>query len=96
MFLGVIGLAQDYKLLNKMIEYCNNKKSKCFFYFIGSGTKKNDLMKLTSHFKNVFFFPEMQISKINKVIKKCDVCISTLSKKFLFRKFSRKDFKVYG
>jgi glycosyltransferase involved in cell wall biosynthesis len=44
-------------------------------------------MKLTSHFKNVFFFPEMQISKINKVIKKCDVCISTLSKNFYSENF---------
>ena len=46
MFLGVVGLAQDYKLLSKMIEYCNNKKYKCTFYFIGSGTKKTDLEKI--------------------------------------------------
>jgi glycosyltransferase involved in cell wall biosynthesis len=87
LFLGVIGLAQDHKLLRRMIEYCNNKKFKCTFYFIGSGTKKNDLKKLTSHFKNVFYFPEMQISKIDKIIKKCDVCISTLSKNFYSENF---------
>lgn len=87
LFLGVIGLAQDHKLLSRMIEYCNNKKFKCTFYFIGSGTKKNDLEKLTSHFKNVFYFPEMQISKIDKIIKKCDVCISTLSKNFYSENF---------
>jgi glycosyltransferase involved in cell wall biosynthesis len=87
LFLGVIGLAQDHKLLSRMIEYCNNKKFKCTFYFIGSGTKKNDLEKLTSRFKNVFYFPEMQISKIDKIIKKCDVCISTLSKNFYSENF---------
>lgn len=82
LFLGVIGLAQDYKLLHKMIEYCNKKNFGCTFYFIGGGTKKKDLEKLTMHFKNVFFFPEMQLTKIDKFIKKCDVCISTLSKNF--------------
>ena len=87
LFLGVIGLAQDHKLLSRMIEYCNNKKFKCTFYFIGSGTKKKDLEKLTSHFKNVFYFPEMQISKIDNIIKKCDVCISTLSKNFYSENF---------
>jgi glycosyltransferase involved in cell wall biosynthesis len=87
LFLGVVGLAQDYKLLSRMIEYCNNKKYKCTFYFIGSGTKKTDLEKLTSHFKSVFFFSEMQISKIDKIIKRCDVCISTLSKNFYSENF---------
>ena len=87
LFLGVIGLAQDYELLSRMIEYCNNKKYKCIFYFIGSGTKKADLEKLTSHSKNVFFFPEMQISKIDKIIKRCDICISTLSKNFYSENF---------
>lgn len=87
MFLGVVGLAQDYKLLSRMIKYCNNKKYKCTFYFIGSGTKKTDLEKLTLHFKNVFFFSEMQISKIDKIIKRCDVCISTLSKNFYSENF---------
>lgn len=87
LLLGVIGLAQDYKLLSRMVEYCNNKKFKCTFYFIGSGTKKIDLEKLTSHFKNVFFFPEMQISKIDKIIKRFDVCISTLSKNFYSENF---------
>jgi glycosyltransferase involved in cell wall biosynthesis len=86
-FLGVIGLAQDYKLLSRMIEYCNNKRFKCTFYFIGSGTKKIDLQKLTSHFNNVFYFPEMKIFKIDKIIKRCDVCVSTLSKNFYSENF---------
>lgn len=87
LFLGVVGLAQDYKLLSRMVEYCNKKKYKCTFYFIGSGTKRTDLEKLTSQFKNVFFSPEMPISKIDKIIKKCDVCISTLSKNFYSENF---------
>jgi glycosyltransferase involved in cell wall biosynthesis len=86
-FLGVIGLAQDYKLLSRMIEYCNNKRFECTFYFIGSGTKKIDLQKLTSHFNNVFYFPEMKIFKIDKIIKRCDVCVSTLSKNFYSENF---------
>jgi glycosyltransferase involved in cell wall biosynthesis len=86
-FLGVIGLAQDYKLLSRMIEYCNNKRFECTFYFIGSGTKKIDLQKLTSHFNNVFYFPEMEIFKIDKIIKRCDVCVSTLSKNFYSENF---------
>jgi glycosyltransferase involved in cell wall biosynthesis len=86
-FLGVIGLAQDYKLLSRMIEYCNNKRFKCTFYFIGSGTKKIDLQKLTSRFNNVFYFPEMKIFKIDKIIKRCDVCVSTLSKNFYSENF---------
>jgi glycosyltransferase involved in cell wall biosynthesis len=85
--LGVIGLAQDYKLLSRMIEYCNNKRFKCTFYFIGSGTKKIDLQKLTSRFNNVFYFPEMKIFKIDKIIKRCDVCVSTLSKNFYSENF---------
>lgn len=87
LFLGVIGLAQDYKLLHRMIEYCNSKNYECVFYFIGSGSKKKDLEKITSHFRNVFFFPEMQLSKIDKIIKKCDVCLSTLSENFYTENF---------
>ena len=87
LFLGVVGIAQDYKLLSRMIQYCNNRNYLCTFYFIGSGTKKKDLEKLTSHFRNVFFFPEMQLSKIDKLIKKSDVCISTLSKNFYSENF---------
>ena len=57
-----------YKLLNKMIQYCNDNNLKSTFFFIGSGTKKDELVKLTSHYKNVFFFSEMSIYKINKLI----------------------------
>jgi len=79
---GVIGVAQDYKLLYKMIKFCNDKNYKSVFYFIGSGTKKKKLIELTSNFKNVFFYPEMHISKLDETIKKVDVCISTLIKDF--------------
>ena len=89
-FLGVIGVAQDYKLLNKMIQYCNDNNLKSTFFFIGSGTKKDELVKLTSHYKNVFFFSEMSIYKIDKILKKCDVCISTLSQNFYSENFPGK------
>jgi hypothetical protein len=56
LFLGVVGIAQDYKLLFKIIEYCHNSSFKCTFFFIGSGTRKAELMSLTRQYKNVFFF----------------------------------------
>lgn len=89
-FLGVIGIAQDYKLLNRMIQFCKDNNLKSNFFFIGSGTKKDELIKLTSGNNNVFFFSEMSIHKIDKIINQCDVCISTLSKNFYSENFPGK------
>lgn len=81
-FIGVIGLAQDHELLFSIIQYCKKNNLKSSFFFVGSGTKKKELVELTSNFKNVFFLPEMHLSKLNLIIQKCDVCLSTLSKDF--------------
>ena len=90
LFLGVVGVAQDHELLFKIIKYCNDNNFKSTFYFIGSGSKKENLIKLTSTYKNVFFFPEKSIFKIHKILKKCDVCLSTLSKNFYSENFPGK------
>ena len=89
-FLGVIGVAQDHKLLNRMIQFCNEQKFQASFFFIGSGTEKEKLINLTNRYNNVFFYSEMNIHKIDKFIKKCDVCISTLSKNFYSENFPGK------
>lgn len=90
LFLGVVGIAQDYKLLFEIIKYCHESSFKCTFFFIGSGTRKLELMSLTRQYKNVFFFSEMNISRVDKIIKQCDVCISTLSKFFYSDNFPGK------
>ena len=90
MFLGVICVAQDYELLYRITKYCNDNNFKSTFFFIGSGTKKNDLIKLTSKYKNVFFFSEKHNNQIDKIIQKCDICISTLSDKFYSENFPGK------
>ena len=82
LFVGVLGLAQDHDLLFKIIQYCKINNLRSTFFFIGAGTKKAELIKLTSNFKNVFFFEEIQLNKLDNAIQKCDVCISTLSKHF--------------
>lgn len=89
-FLGVIGVAQDYKLLDRMIKFCKDNNLQSTFFFIGSGTEKEKLIELTKNYNNVFFFPEMSIHKIDKIIKQCDVCISTLSKNFYSENFPGK------
>ncbi len=89
-FLGVIGIAQDHKLLNKMIQFCNEQKFKSSFFFIGSGTEKEKLINLTNKNNNVFFYSEMNIHEVDKIIEKCDVCISTLSKNFYSENFPGK------
>ena len=81
-FAGVVGIAQDYKLLFRIIEYLKKNNLSFTFYFIGSGNKKKDLRMLNFKNKNVFFFPEMHLSKLDKIIQKCDICVSTLSKNF--------------
>ena len=86
-FIGVIGLAQDYKLLFKIIKYCNDNNFKFVFYFIGSGSYKNDLIKLTSRYKNVFFFPEKNELFLDRIVQKCDICVSTLNKNFFSENF---------
>ena len=86
-FLGVIGIAQDHELLFKIIKYCNEKNFESVFYFIGSGSQKENLIKLTLKYNNVFFFSEKNINEIHKIIKKCDICLSTLSKNFYSENF---------
>ena len=81
-FIGVIGIAQDYHLIFKIIKYCRDNNFNVTFFFIGSGNKKNELMDQTKNFKNVFFAPEVNISKLDQIIQKCDVCLSTLSQNF--------------
>lgn len=90
LFLGVVGVAQDHELLFRMIKYCNYNNFKSTFYFIGSGSQKKDLIKLTSKYKNVFFFSEKNIHQIHQIVKKCDICLSTLSKKFYSENFPGK------
>jgi glycosyltransferase involved in cell wall biosynthesis len=89
-FLGVIGIAQDHELLFKIIKYCNDKNFESVFYFIGSGSQKENLIKLTLKYNNVFYFSEKNINQIHKIIKKCDVCLSTLSKNFYSENFPGK------
>jgi glycosyltransferase involved in cell wall biosynthesis len=86
-FIGVIGIAQDFELIFKIIKYCNQNNFKSTFFFIGSGTKKNSLRDLTKDFKNVFFYSEMNLTRLDKIIQQCDVCISTLSKNFYSENF---------
>lgn len=81
-FIGMIGLAQDYELLFRMIQYCKTKNFKATFYFVGLGTKKSKLIQLTSGYKNVFFINEMSLSPLDQIIQKCDICLSTLNKYF--------------
>ena len=90
MFLGVVGVAQNHELLYRITKYCNDNNFKSTFYFVGSGTKKDDLIKLTSKFKNVFFFSEKHNNQIDRIIQNCDVCISTLSGKFYSENFPGK------
>ena len=89
-FLGVIGVAQNHELLYRIPEFCNDNNYKSTFYFVGSGTKKDDLIKLTSKFNNVFFFSEKHNNQIDRIIQNCDVCISTLSGKFYSENFPGK------
>ena len=81
-FVGVVSLAQDYKLIFNIIQYCKIQNFKANFFFVGTGTKKSELIHLTSNFKNVFFLKEMNLSSLDKMIQKCDICLSTLSKDF--------------
>ena len=81
-FVGVVGLAQDYKLIFKIIQYCKIHNFKANFFFVGTGTKQSELIQLTSNFKNVFFLKEMNLGSLDKMIQKCDICLSTLSKDF--------------
>jgi len=90
LFLGVVGVAQDHELLFKIIKYCNDNNYKSTFYFVGSGSQKENLIKLTSKYNNVFFFSEKSIFQIHKIVKKCDICLSTLSKKFYSENFPGK------
>jgi len=90
LFLGVVGVAQDHDLLYKMIKYCNENNYKSIFYFIGSGSKRESLNQLTSKYKNVFFYSEKNIFQMHKIVKRCDVCLSTLSKKFYSENFPGK------
>ena len=48
------------------------------------------MIKLTSKFKNVFFFSEKHNNQIDRIIQNCDVCISTLSGKFYSENFPGK------
>jgi len=90
LFLGVVGVAQDHNLLFKIIKYCNDNNYKSTFYFIGSGSQKEDLIRLTSTYKNVFFFSEKSIFQMHTIVKKCDICLSTLSKNFYSENFPGK------
>lgn len=82
LFIGVIGIAQDYNKLLEMIEYCEYKNYNTFFYFVGSGSKKKELILKTKKFKNVFFFNSQDQNKLDKIILKCHICLSTLNNKF--------------
>jgi glycosyltransferase involved in cell wall biosynthesis len=87
LFIGVIGIAQDFELIFKIIEHCKKNNFKSTFFFIGSGAKKNSLKDLTKDFKNVFFYSEMNLFRLDKIIQQCDVCMSTLSKNFYSENF---------
>jgi glycosyltransferase involved in cell wall biosynthesis len=82
LFTGVIGIAQDYNKLLEMIRYCEFKNYKSFFYFVGSGSKKEEFILKTKNFKNVIFFNNQNQNKLDKIILKCHICLSTLSDKF--------------
>ena len=64
LFIGVIGIAQDFELIFKIIEHCNKNNFKSTFFFIGSGAKKNSLRDLTKDLKNVFFLFRDEFSTI--------------------------------
>ena len=81
-FTGVIGIAQDYKILSNIIEFFISKNIKSTFIFIGEGSKKKSLKKLVSSYKFVFFLNEMKINKLENWIKKSDICLCTLDKKY--------------
>ena len=85
----MLGVAQDYKLLKRMIQFCNDNNLKSNFFFIGSGTKKNELIKLTSSNNNVFFFSEMSIHKIDKIINQCDSYVFNIFPIYLFNLIDR-------
>jgi glycosyltransferase involved in cell wall biosynthesis len=90
LFAGVISEAQNYNLLFKIIEYCRMNNLKSTFYFFGSGTKKKSLQKMTLSHKNVFFYNEKNINKLDQMIQKCDICMSTLTNNFYSENFPGK------
>lgn len=90
LFVGVVGEAQDYSLLFRLIKYCYAQNYKFTFYFVGSGTKINTLKEMTKNYKNVFYYNEKSIFKLDQIIQKCDVCVSTLTKNFFSENFPGK------
>ena len=83
-YTGIIGDAQNYKVLFDLIRFCNLKDYKALFIFIGSGSKFNLLKNLIdlNKFKNVKFINEINLIELDKYIQKSDVCLCTLNEEF--------------
>lgn len=83
-YTGIIGDAQNYKILFNLISYCNLRDYKALFIIIGSGSKLSELKKLIdlNKFKNIKFINEIKLIELDKYIQKSDICLCTLNEEF--------------
>lgn len=81
-FTGVIGIAQNYKVLVDIVNFFKKKNIKSTFVFIGGGSKKESLKNNLKHHNNVLFLNEMKLNKMESLIQKFDICLCTLDDRY--------------
>lgn len=81
-FTGVIGMAQNYKILVEIVNFFKRKNIKSTFFFVGMGSKKESLKNDLKQHNNVLFLDEMKLCKMESLVEKFDICLCTLDGKY--------------
>jgi len=91
-FAGTIGPVQNWENIIYAVKTVNKINQNIKFYFIGNGSLKNKIKKLTTNCRNLKFIDTLNEKKFLDFLSNCDAGILSLNKKIIFDNFPGKFF----